>query len=223
MTLEPAAPWRSRIVDHADVAPAMLIAHPLNWRKHPKTQLEALRSTIGTVGWVNAVLVNRRTGRILNGHARVEIAVADKQPTVPVDYVDVDEDEERAILATFDTLTAMAATDKAKLEELMASLTSSERLVEVMGHFRRIATPGLTDHPTAKPVELVTRCLANSSRAGDIVYEPFSGSGTTLMACEQMGRRCYALEVDPRYVDVAVARWEAFTGRTAVLAEVSQD
>jgi DNA modification methylase len=71
------------------------------------------------------------------------------------------------------------------------------------------------DHPTAKPVALVERQVANSSGARDIVLEPFSGSGTTLIACERLGRRCYALELEPRYVDVAVRRWELFTGREA--------
>jgi DNA modification methylase len=66
-----------------------------------------------------------------------------------------------------------------------------------------------------KPVELVARALSNSSRPGDLVYEPFAGSGTTIIAAEQTRRRCVALEIDPRYAQVAIERWEAFTGRTA--------
>ena len=73
------------------------------------------------------------------------------------------------------------------------------------------------DHPTVKPVELVERCLANSTQRGDVVYDPFLGSGTTLIACERLARRCYAMEIDPRYVDVAVRRWEQYTGQKAVL------
>jgi DNA modification methylase len=73
------------------------------------------------------------------------------------------------------------------------------------------------EHPTMKPVELVTRALANSSRPGELVYEPFSGSGTTIAAAEKLGRRCYAVELDPRYVDVAVRRWEKLTGQVATL------
>jgi DNA modification methylase len=71
------------------------------------------------------------------------------------------------------------------------------------------------DHPTMKPVGLVSQCLANSTARGDLVYEPFLGSGTTLIAAEQLGRRCYAVELDARYVQVAIQRWEAFTGSTA--------
>ena len=69
------------------------------------------------------------------------------------------------------------------------------------------------DHPTTKPVELVLRALANSSSAGDLVYEPFAGSGTTLIAAEQTGRRCVALEIDPHYAQVAIERWASFTGQ----------
>ena len=72
------------------------------------------------------------------------------------------------------------------------------------------------EHPTMKPVELVERCLGNSTAPGHLVFEPFSGSGTTLIACERMGRRCAAIELEPRYVQVAVDRWQKFTGATAV-------
>jgi DNA modification methylase len=71
------------------------------------------------------------------------------------------------------------------------------------------------DHPTAKPVGLVRRCLQNSSERGQSVLDPFLGSGATLIACEELGRRCLGVEIDPRYTDVAVSRWERFTGRRA--------
>ena len=71
-------------------------------------------------------------------------------------------------------------------------------------------------HPAQKPVECMKRPIENNSGAGDSVYEPFSGSGTTIVAAEMTGRRCYAMEIEPVYVDVAVRRWQEFTGRTAV-------
>lgn len=74
-----------------------------------------------------------------------------------------------------------------------------------------------TGHGTQKPVECMRRPIENNSSPGQAVFEPFSGSGTTLIACEQSGRVCHAIELDPRYVDVAVRRWQAFTGRDAVL------
>ena len=74
-----------------------------------------------------------------------------------------------------------------------------------------------TVHGTQKPVEVMRRPILNNSSPGQAVYEPFSGSGTTLIAAETTGRVCLGLELDPAYVDVAVARWQAFTGRTAIL------
>lgn len=71
------------------------------------------------------------------------------------------------------------------------------------------------EHPTMKPVDLVARALVNSSSPGQLVLEPFSGSGSTLIACEKTGRRCRAVELEPRYIDVAVRRWEEFTGKKA--------
>lgn len=73
------------------------------------------------------------------------------------------------------------------------------------------------EHPTMKPVELVAEMVANSSRRGDLVADPFLGSGTTLIAAEQLGRVCYGIEIEPRYVYVAVRRWMKTTGNVATL------
>lgn len=70
-------------------------------------------------------------------------------------------------------------------------------------------------HPTMKPVELVAEALLNSSLEGDPVFDFFGGSGTTLIACEQLGRRCYMMEKDPKFVDVIIDRWEQLTGENA--------
>ncbi len=72
-------------------------------------------------------------------------------------------------------------------------------------------------HPTMKPVELVERAISNSSKSRDIVLDCFGGSGTTLIACEKLNRQCRMIELDPKYVDVIVKRWEEFTGRKAEL------
>ena len=71
-------------------------------------------------------------------------------------------------------------------------------------------------HPTMKPVNLMSYLVRNSSQKGAIVLDLFDGSGSTLMACEQLGRVCYTMEYDPRFVDVIVKRWEKFTGKKAV-------
>ena len=70
-------------------------------------------------------------------------------------------------------------------------------------------------HPTMKPVRLMARLVANSSRKKEIVLDIFGGSGSTLIACEQLGRRCFMMELDPKYVDVIIDRWETFTGKKA--------
>lgn len=72
------------------------------------------------------------------------------------------------------------------------------------------------DHPTMKPVKLMAYLIRNSSRPGEIVLDVFGGSGSTLMAAEQTGRTCYTCELDERYCDVIIKRWEAFTGDKAV-------
>jgi DNA modification methylase len=74
-----------------------------------------------------------------------------------------------------------------------------------------------TVHGTQKPVECMRRPMLNNSNPGQAVYEPFLGSGTTLIAAQSSGRVCYAVELDPLYVDVAVKRWQAFTGEPATL------
>tara|TARA_R110000868_G_scaffold410518_2_gene698945 strand:- start:5508 stop:6764 length:1257 start_codon:yes stop_codon:yes gene_type:complete len=74
-----------------------------------------------------------------------------------------------------------------------------------------------TEHPTQKPVECMKRPIENNSSPGQAVYEPFSGSGTTIVAAEMTARCCHAIELSPAYVDVAVRRWQAFTGHSATL------
>ena len=84
------------------------------------------------------------------------------------------------------------------------------------GDVWHISKPVKNDlHPTMKPVELVERALRNSSKNRDIVLDCFGGSGTTLIACEKLSRQCRLIELDPKYCDVIVKRWEEFTGNTA--------
>jgi DNA modification methylase len=402
--------WRNRIVGHADVPPAELVPNPRNWRTHPAEQQRALAGALTEVGWVGEVLVNRTSGRVVDGHLRIELALDRQEPAVPVTYVELTEDEERLVLASLDPIGAMADAEATALEELLADLEPADgdlrafldelarrqgfehvtaglvdpddapdlpaeptvrlgelyalgdhRLLcgdatglesvrrafgeeakadliwtdppygvayqtklsteEAVARHRRtdglevandqpedipallratfghaplkaggsfyVASPSSGDvlpafysalaesgmpvrqqliwvkdvfvmgrhdfhyrhepilygwkegaahrfhggrdqdtvweiprprrsesHPTMKPVELVARALANSSSTGDLVYEPFAGSGSTIIAAEQTGRRCVALEIDPHYAQVALERWASFTGRT---------
>ena len=73
-------------------------------------------------------------------------------------------------------------------------------------------------HPTMKPVELIERAIRNSSKSRDTVLDPFGGSGSTIIACEKTGRQGRLIELDARYVDVTIRRWQQFTGKQAILA-----
>ena len=72
-------------------------------------------------------------------------------------------------------------------------------------------------HPTQKPLTIPARAIKNSSNVNDNILDIFGGSGSTLIACEQLNRNCYMMELDPKYVDVIIKRWEEFTGKKAVL------
>ena len=114
--------WQNRIVGHGEEDPAQLLANPRNFRIHPKTQQDAVAGVLEEVGWVQSVIVNRTTGHLIDGHLRVSIALRDDEPTIPVVYVDLSEDEEALILATLDPLAALAGTDRQKLEELLSEV-----------------------------------------------------------------------------------------------------
>jgi DNA modification methylase len=78
------------------------------------------------------------------------------------------------------------------------------------------------DHPTQKPVDLMRRPMVNHTKRGEIVYEPFLGSGTTLAAAELTERVCYGMELDPKYVDVVIQRWQTLSGQEATLNGTKQ-
>jgi len=88
--------------------------------------------------------------------------------------------------------------------------------------FRAGRMDELSIHPTVKPVALVADAMRDCSRRGDIVLDPFMGSGTTILAAERVGRRAYGVEIDPLYVDAAIRRWQDFTKRDAILRATGQ-
>jgi DNA modification methylase len=88
--------------------------------------------------------------------------------------------------------------------------------------FRAGRLDELAVHPTVKPVALVADAMRDCSRRGEIVLDPFMGSGTTILAAEKVGRRAYGLEIDPIYIDAAVKRWQDFTKRDAILKATGQ-
>src|SRR5271169_2318995 len=122
---KPLPKWRNRIVGHGEEDPTQLLANPKNWRIHPKAQRDALNGVLREVGWVQDVIVNKRTGFVLDGHARVALAITAGE-RVPVVYVDLSEREEALILATLDPLSAMATADEDLLAELVGALEVSD-------------------------------------------------------------------------------------------------
>ena len=423
--------WENRIIHYGEESPEDLLANPFNFRRHPKEQQEALEGTLEAVGWVQNVIVNARTGHMIDGHLRVELALRRGITTVPITYVELSEAEEKLILASLDPITGLAHTDESLLQELLAELhTDNEKLAAfletmrdggddtpkvgntdeddipeapkvpvsekgelwILGKhrlycgdstkpedlqalmqgeeadlvwtdppynvdyeggsgaktkiendslddaaFRRFLSDSLTNmasvtreggcayvayadragldfmsafessgwnfsqnivwvknkaplswsdynwqhepilygwkpgaahyfagdftlttviddeqdpeemtkdellqvvhqiraqmpssviradkpvrselHPTMKPVGLVRRCINASSRHGEIVLDGFGGSGTTLIACETIGRQARLVEYDPIFVDVIIERWQEFTGLQAI-------
>jgi hypothetical protein len=111
--------FRNRIIGEGEESPADLLANPLNHRIHPKEQTDALAGALREVGWVQRVIVNQTTGHIIDGHARVKIALRQGDETIPVLYVDLDENEERVILAALDAITGLAIVDDDMLGEIL--------------------------------------------------------------------------------------------------------
>lgn len=103
---------------------------------------------------------------------------------------------------------------KAELRQTLEEILAPDAATTVLRFDKPVAS---VEHPTMKPVPLFARLIRNSSRRGDAVLDLFGGSGTTAVACEQMGRDAYLMELDPAYCDVIVARWERLTGQKARL------
>lgn len=161
----PNTQWSSRIVGEGEEAPDQLLANPRNWRRHPGKQQSALSGVLGELGWIQRVIVNRRTGYLVDGHARVGVAMQAGQKTIPVLYVDLTEAEEALALATLDPISAMATADAATLKDLLAEVSTGEaavmemlaELAEAAGIFDQAGTDGLTDadeipEPPADPI-----------------------------------------------------------------------
>ena len=103
--------------------------------------------------------------------------------------------------------------EKMKKEELLALVKEMTKQPSTI--IREDKPSRSAEHPTMKPVKLIARLVRNSSRTGERVLDIFGGSGSTMIACEQLNRECYMVELDPHYCDVIIKRWETFTGQEA--------
>ena len=112
-----------------------------------------------------------------------------------------------------DMLPDLAHMKKAEMEALLKEIYAEETATDVIHESK----PNVSElHPTMKPLKLIARQIRNSSQPGEKVLDLFGGSGTTLIACEQMDRKCFMMEYDPHYADVIVDRWEKMTGMKAL-------
>jgi len=417
--------FKNRIVGTGSINPNKIKTNPLNFRKHPGLQKDAMEGILEEVGWVQNVIVNKTTGRLIDGHLRHDIAVQNKEPKIPVLYVELSEAEERLILATLDPIAELATKDRKLYEQLTSQIetdnhflsmllkrdapkVSSDKVppvprtpvnqlgdIWILGKHRLMCgdstdqqdvkqlmegkkadmiftdppynvayegssgtiknddmsdqdfadfmqdvlanmyantkqggsiyvcyadaksstVPGVLkavgwlhkqtviwvkdsavlsrqdynwqhepilygwkpgkahyfnqdftqktvvqdalnlkgkkakdlieiingllecipttiveadkparspEHPTMKPVELVMRFIGNSSRRTDLVMDLFGGAGSTMIAAEKTGRRAYLMELEPKYTDVIITRWQNLTGEHAVHAETGE-
>lgn len=155
--------WQNRIVGHGTESPEQLLANEANWRVHPRAQQQALEGVLDEVGYVQAVIVNNRTSEawelgkrnvptMVDGHMRVETALSKGQTEIPVVYVDLEPSEEAKILATFDPISALATTDKEKLDELLREVeTGSAGVAEMLSNLAEDVGLYLDE---AEPVEV---------------------------------------------------------------------
>ncbi|KPV54289.1 hypothetical protein SE17_04715, partial [Kouleothrix aurantiaca] len=117
-------PWQNRIVGHEEVDPLTLKAHPKNVRTHASAQRRLMESALDELGHVGKIVVSQRTRRVLNGHLRVELAIGRDEETIPVTWIDVDEQEELVVLAFFDQIGDGAKIDAAKLQSTLSQVSA---------------------------------------------------------------------------------------------------
>lgn len=132
--------WQNRIVRYGSEAPDQLLANPLNPRRHDRYQQRAMEALLREVGFVQDVIVNERTGTLIDGHMRVMLAMRANVPTVPVKYVDLSPEEEAAAIATLDATTKLADADGEAFEALLREISTGEEALQEM--LARLAARG---------------------------------------------------------------------------------
>jgi hypothetical protein len=131
MSKAPAPKWQNRITKHGTMPAGEFLANPLNWRLHPEFQQDALAGALSEVGWIDEVTVNARTGRVVDGHLRVTLALrSSEHEPVPYREVDLSEEEEALVLATKDPIAALAATDPAQLSATLEMVSTGDEALQ---------------------------------------------------------------------------------------------
>jgi DNA modification methylase len=203
-------PWRNRITGSGQETPDQLLANPANWRIHPKAQQAALAGALDQVGWVQQVLVNQRSGFVVDGHARVALALSRGEASVPVLYVDLAPEEEALVLATLDPIGAMAGRDDEKLRTLLAEVTVDDAGLAALlsdlagvkvGRSDPDEVPEPSEEPYVKAGELWTlgdhRLLCGDATSPKDVARLLAGATPTLLSTDPP----YGVSLDPTWRD----------------------
>lgn len=194
-------PWANRITRYGEEAPDQLLANPQNWRCHPKRQQDALLAALRKVGIVAPIIVNERTGFVVDGHLRVALAISDGLASIPIAYVDLTDDEEALILATFDPITGLATADVALLRSLTEDLDfGSDVLARLVADVLGDPGPDLDDDPP-------------STQDPNALQWGYTGFGTKRVKCAsaEVDRltELWQSYVDDNGNDVGFVRWLA--------------
>jgi hypothetical protein len=178
--------WQNRIVGFSEVDPSELAAHPDNWRVHTMQQRSALEGILEEVGVVQTVVVNRRNNRIIDGHLRVRLAIERGEPRIPVTWVDLDEEEERKILLTFDNIARLASVDPERVRALVEKVRFESRgLLDLVDRIRlqfNIAADRASEAAAS----------AAQSAAPDLSKAAGDGSSSAAMTSPDVAERVYA-------------------------------
>lgn len=133
---------KNRIIGSGIEKLDQILFNPRNWRIHPLNQQNSLKTVLDEVGWVQEVIVNRRTGHLVDGHLRCQLAARNGETEIPVKYIDVSEDEERLIISTLDPIGSLAIADKDKLKTLLDEIKENDEnlkdLAEIIGKTQNV-------------------------------------------------------------------------------------
>lgn len=218
------ANWRSRILRSGDADPTTLVPNPANWRTHPALQAKGVRTLLNQVGWVQQVVVNERTGHLVDGHLRLALAIEKGEKSVPVLWVDLTEKEEATILAALDPVAAMAGTDTDQLEALLRGIgadpgTDLDALLTQIGKDAG-ALPQVTGDP-ADPPEPSAPPTKPITKRGDLIllgrHRLLCGDST---APEDVKALLGELVVDCVFTDPPYAVYGSSTG---IAADITDD
>lgn len=189
-----------------------------NAKLHPEEQIEQIKKSIEEFGMDDPIGIWK--DEIVEGHGRLMACKELGYTEIPIIRLDHLTDEQRKAYAlAHNKLTMNSDFDLDLLNEELLSIGDID-----MTNFGFDIDLGIEEdkplkadlHPTMKPLKLCANFIKNSTKPKEIVMDLFGGSGSTLIACEQLDRICYTMEYDPKYVDVIIERWENFTGKKAV-------